>query len=312
MSLLNALNLGVIKFSSKEASRFTLNGILVTPNETVATDGHRLTMVTTPTVKGGGVASFPELPGFTIDGNWKPFVMPTDVAADLLKKIPKKSKIPILMHAAIGARSANGERIQVATTDLSTNTILDVRPVAGNFPDWQRVMPSGEIKGAISINARYLADIGSFIASHGERLPTCTILYRGHDRPLEIVAKISDTNQQIRSVIMGVKMDEADIPVAERKGKKDATVKAIAAPAVLAGPATEPIPVVNVRELSYEILADLFSEIPDKAQQDRLLMDPTLSDIITRRINAKLYPATEEPEPAEQEAVDMEVVESVQ
>lgn len=288
--LLNKHNLSIASFCCAEKSRFTLDGILVTPSCTVVTDGHRLVKVTTPTQQGGSDA-FPALPNFTAVAKWKPFIMPRVDAQEIARAIPKVNTIPVLNHAAVGA--ATKDSVQVAVTDLERKQVFDVRPCTGNFPDYERVIPTGEPVLEVGLNAKYMAEAFDALAKFGDkRMSACMLRIREKANAVEIFGRNLDTGQEMTHIVMPLRVDGLSWKAPE---KLDMT------------PAAAPAPEINTLELAYNILADLFSGISDAAQQERLLMDPTLAGIVQSRILQALNPpasaALADPEPEPEPAV---------
>jgi hypothetical protein len=105
--MLNKHNLNIARLAAKDESRYTLQGILVSPEHTTCTDGHQLTRVTTPKMD---PQAYPEVEGGSpATKTWEPFILPRDAALAISKAIPKSSTVPILGNAAIGeATNVNG------------------------------------------------------------------------------------------------------------------------------------------------------------------------------------------------------------
>jgi hypothetical protein len=141
LKLLNRKNLLATKFTAQEESRYTINGILITENETVGTDGHILARVSLPTDV--YVQDFPTIEGFTPNG-FKSAVLPSKTAQELEKAIPKSKYQPILNHAAV---TEHDGKLQLAVTDLESPRVITARPVEGTFPNWQAVFepPTQEV-----------------------------------------------------------------------------------------------------------------------------------------------------------------------
>src|SRR5579864_7215349 len=114
--LLTKHNLSVAALASKEASRFTLSGILVAPEETVVTDGHLLVAVGTSQLKAEGFPTREGTPSAVDD--WKPFVLDAADAKRALQALPKKSPIPVLECAAV--LEAEAGMATIVSTDLDT------------------------------------------------------------------------------------------------------------------------------------------------------------------------------------------------
>ena len=141
--MLNKHNLNLAALASKEMSRFTLNGILVTPTETVETDGHQLCTVSMQKTDTEAVPH-PNGVDFAPAADWKPFILPAGEALDIAKAIPKKSTVPICQNAFIGAKTDVNGTAQIAVTNLEQFRVFNPRKLEGNFPDWKRVIPKPE------------------------------------------------------------------------------------------------------------------------------------------------------------------------
>jgi hypothetical protein len=156
--MLNKYNLNLAQLASTEASRSALQGIFVTPNETVVTDGHQLTRVTTPDY---ALESFPQIAGINPTAEFKPFTMPTADALAAAKMLPAKTRIPVLNNAVLEVSTVNdAPAVKLGATDLDSPQVRNIKPVAGNFPDWERHMPKKEhATQAISFNVHLLMSV---------------------------------------------------------------------------------------------------------------------------------------------------------
>jgi hypothetical protein len=164
--MLNTHNLNIAKLAPKEDSRFTLSGILVTPECTVETDGEQLVIVSRPTTH--KASDFPTGPitDATPVNTHPAFIMSTADADAIAKylKTTKRSTLPILTNAAVCAEHtiANGQRyIPVLTANLDSTQTHQVRAIAGSFPNYERAMkPASEQKGfKIVLDARQLKSL---------------------------------------------------------------------------------------------------------------------------------------------------------
>lgn len=211
MSVLNVHNLNVAKLCSTEKTRFTINGILVTPKETVSTDGHRMTIVTTP--KNLDAASYPMLDNFTAVNEWDKFILPRVDALEIAKAIPKKTTIPILNNAAVGLKDPATEFVPVAVTDLERRRVFLPRPLKGNFPDFERVMPRGGPTFEIGLNAKYVKEaMDQFIPFVDQRSSTITLVLRNAGEAIEIRGRNTDTEQDMIHVLMPQRHKEGVTP----------------------------------------------------------------------------------------------------
>lgn len=149
-----ALNPQVLKLGTlapKDESRFTLNGILIDKDHAVVTDGHLLAKVNLPKVR---LDEVPTIRGMKVAREWNPFVLPTAMASEALKALPKKPSLPILANAFVG--EGDDKHVEIGVTDASRpKVIADKRP-DGTYPDWQRVCPQDKPDYEIVVNAALL------------------------------------------------------------------------------------------------------------------------------------------------------------
>jgi hypothetical protein len=186
MSLLTKNNLEIYRLASKEASRFALHGVCVTPESTVATDGHLLCEVGTSPLKAESYPAIPNMPAATDD--WKPFVLPAEGAARLLRDMPKRTTLPVLRCVAVLAEGGNSGAATAVTTDLERASPVIVRRDGASFPDYRRVLDGAVQAGektefAAAYNAAALADLFAYIAKASgakrgmEKPPKCLLRF---------------------------------------------------------------------------------------------------------------------------------------
>jgi DNA polymerase III beta subunit-like protein len=146
-------------------NRYTLNALCVTRQETVVTNGDYLVRVSLPKANGNG---FPQIATHPKEsGDWEQVLIPTDVAKDACRIIPKKQTIPILNNAMIAVQD---ERVIVAATDLDKSPMVESRMVDGNFPNWKACIPETQPTMQITLSANYLAQLcKSVIDFKGDR-----------------------------------------------------------------------------------------------------------------------------------------------
>lgn len=209
MLLLNKHNLNIAKIASREESRYTLKAIQVTDRETVVTDGHRLVRVTLPTECKPG--DFPQLEGFTPNGNGTPFLLDRDTALQATKLIPKKTTIPILNHAAVSAcKGEDGQvqQIQVCVTDLDHTQVLRPKPDNGRFPAWECVLPAGEPLAEVCLDASYIEELGKLLREFGGSGLAVRIRVYGKEKAVRMDARNGD-GQEMNAVVMPLRSSES-------------------------------------------------------------------------------------------------------
>ena len=182
-------NFTLAKFASREENRYTLQAILVTPDETAATNGHYLVRCTTVN-SGKTLDSYPVVPGVGELGADR-FLLSTASANQIAKNIPRKETIPVLNCAApIKPISLNKDaterQVGFVTTDLGSAKPVIERETKGSFPNIDMVMPKAdeEIAAKVTVSAKYLkelADYFSKLASAQQTDPVTITVYKGSE-----------------------------------------------------------------------------------------------------------------------------------
>ena len=194
--LLNKHNLNIHRFCAKEESRYTLRALLVTKNETVATDGHRLVRITAPKTNESLFPSVPDFKADDIEGN---VLLHADTAKELAATIPKGNKdIPILKTARIGQENGS---VRSVTTDLDITHLIQGKKVEGSFPDWRNVIPNKKPAFEIHVNAAYLAELSNFADSFSES-GFIRLQFFGADQAMRIDAENGADGQGMTAVLM--------------------------------------------------------------------------------------------------------------
>jgi DNA polymerase III sliding clamp (beta) subunit (PCNA family) len=204
MFLLNKLNFLVAPFASKEDSRYTLKAVHVTPEYTEATDGHRLVRITTPK---DSASEFPRVPGFTPNGSPKSFLLPVDAAKTIQKAVPK-THIPVVNHAAITGTGDENKPVAIAVTDLDNPQVFQPRPVTGQYPNTDIVIPKDDAAAVFqfTVRADYLAELCKAIqdfAGDGKYRPgIATLTFYGPSKAVRLDARNENTDQNLIAILM--------------------------------------------------------------------------------------------------------------
>jgi DNA polymerase III sliding clamp (beta) subunit (PCNA family) len=198
--MLNKHNLSIANLTSKDASRYALGGILVSPKRTAATDGHCLMVVDTPELS---VQDFPAVDGVTPADDFTPFILPRDEALNLAKSLPKKTALPILRSAAVCRESdANGQAV-FATSDMTSAQVFRPKKLEGTFPNIDMLIPDAD-KATLKIqfNPNLLISVLKELAPMaGDRLPYVTLSFTDKCSPVRIDVT-SEQGQHAIAVIM--------------------------------------------------------------------------------------------------------------
>lgn len=153
--LLNRSILGLAKLASKKQSRYTLQAIAVGKEQAVATDGHIMAVVQTKPMDDSAMPVIEGMAPRTLaDG--EQVLVSAEAASAALKTIPKRSNLPILQNAAMGADG------KLYTTDLE-NVSAFSHKVEGKFPDWKAVIPREAPVAEVSFDARKMIQLCDYI-----------------------------------------------------------------------------------------------------------------------------------------------------
>lgn len=198
--LLNANNLKLVDLASTDESRYNVAGLYVCALATVATDGHVLGAVATPT---DDPADFPQV----LNGNggawWEkelpPAILPRQACQDALKAIPKKPRQPVLGNALLTGDTIGSARCLV-TTDLDTTKVTETKAVHAEFPDWQACVPGGQPTLTVAYNPALLAKVLGLAAKMG--LKAVKLEFYDDVGPVKITGHILDTGQDVLFLVM--------------------------------------------------------------------------------------------------------------
>jgi len=204
--LLNKHNLAVAEFASKKESRYTLQAIQVTQDETVATNGDYLVRVDTPKVD---IDHFPTVVGTVPTVEAESFLLARQGALDMIKVLPKKTTIPILNHAKVGV-DAEGN-VQAITTDLETHRPVTIRKVTGQYPNWKALWPKKAPTVTVGVNAAYLAQLAKVAATYAGSCYMEISIWDAQSA-IRLDAYDSSTNQHFTALLMSLRGDMQDRP----------------------------------------------------------------------------------------------------
>jgi len=251
--LLNKYNFELAKLASKDSSRYSLNGIHVTPNETMETDGHQLVRITAVDL---AVSQFPAVDGIEAVDTWEPFSLTTQHALEIAKAIPggRQTNFPVLKNAVIG-RTENGTAC-VGVTDLDSPKVFRPRKLEGQFPKVDQVTPKiGAEKIAISLGLDILVPVLETLrkfAADNEGGSAVILRIKDKDSPIRLECENIETGQKAVAVVMprrcdttksAVRYPGVDMPVSEHFAPSSAeTAAAVESPAAEPAAAVESTP----------------------------------------------------------------------
>jgi len=209
VKLFNKWNLGLWRFAAKdvEKRRYPLKGVRLTARNSIATDGRRLVVIDTPDDK---PEDFPAVPGFEAKKNGRPFLLGSDGAKTLEKKIPKPSKCrfkPILQNMAMVSK---GHSATFAATDLDVNAapegtgVWKYTAMQGKFPDWKGVVKhfdTAETQATVELDGSMIAEVLAYLHKFSEERGV-TLEVQGPGDALRITAENKSTGQKAFALVM--------------------------------------------------------------------------------------------------------------
>jgi len=194
--LYNEHNLAVAKIASKSGILEEITGVYFTKDKTVATDRYRLLEITTPANM--KPEDFPLVSGASAMRGVSPFLARAKSLSEI--KLPKKPSLPILSNFAI--KHLDKESVQFLTTDLETAQVHSVYRLAGKFPDYEQIFPTGEPVVELVINGEMLAELLEIISKLDHQ---SAVKFKIYGKELPVVVEAGNADQKGRGMIMPIK-----------------------------------------------------------------------------------------------------------
>jgi hypothetical protein len=211
--LLNKQNLSVADLAPKEGSRYTLSAVHVSEHGTTVTNGHYLVNVSLPTE--AKESNYPSVDGFKPAENVEPFLLAANAAKSIAKSLPTKDRIPILNYARVGEPGEN--TLNIVTTDLEHQTqVFKPKKVTGQFPAWEKVLPTTEPAFKIALNADYLKMLCSHLLQFGGDGECMLLSFQSPDKGVLMETRNKETGQKWTALLMPMRADEAFIKGAKK------------------------------------------------------------------------------------------------
>lgn len=207
--MLNKHNLNIAKCCSPKTGGAT-TGILVTPERTVASDGHKLITITTPKADPEDYPMVQNAPG-AVTRTFTPFILQKSDALNIAKAIPNgKLKLPILGHAAIYSKSDENATAFIGVTNLDTAQMFTPCKMDASYPNWERVIPKQEDATlTIAIDARLIRDLMTqYIDAVADKTCPVVVTWRFSDRKsaIRMDGRVGD-EQDMTAVVMPYRID---------------------------------------------------------------------------------------------------------
>jgi len=196
----NKFNFSIARFGG---TREDLDGVYITPSETVATDGFRLIRV--KSIK-KDLSDYPQLPaGKQPKSNFQPFILPSQTALKIAGELSKiKTTIPILENAVI--TRAKQDSVEITFTDLETIQSIMARPKEATYPNYKEVINRREGKRFL-LDVKLLKDIVDFFYNFTTSKHIELYIPRDSEKPIFFTGtrRIDDIDQRADAVLMPIK-----------------------------------------------------------------------------------------------------------
>jgi len=115
--------------------------------------------------------------------------------------------LPIISNAVI--THADKDNVEIGKTDLESYNSVMSRTIQGEYPDYNKVFPTGQKCQKIQVNAEYLysllAFFKDFVDNHS-KIITLEIPIK-NDMPIQITAERQESKQTAIALLMPVKSD---------------------------------------------------------------------------------------------------------
>lgn len=197
--LYNKHNLAVANFASKSEIRKEIACVFFTDKKTVATDSFRLVEVSTDTALED--ERFPEQAGNRKPMKGvKPFLVNAKQVKDL--KLPNKGNNDEAL--ALGVFHSDKVRVEVATSEGDSRNL---RPVDGEFPDYEQIFPTEEPAVKILVNGEYLAEVASMLAKMNAFGKVEIELSSNPHKPIVLRGRNDKKTQTARAMVMPMLTD---------------------------------------------------------------------------------------------------------
>jgi hypothetical protein len=210
--LLNPKVLRLSKAASKEPQRETLACVHIRADGSAeATDGHMLVRWTPtekldpkeyPIIEGVNAGGVDE-EGNPLEPELEPFMLPRESAEGILKALPKgRTTFPILRNVLLDTEKTNADGNAVmAVTNLETAQVFKPRKTEGQFPDLDKVIPTGKRPAIrMGFDLHYLGILLDTLKALNVRY----IQVKSYDElePIKIEAIDSDSEGEVLAVLM--------------------------------------------------------------------------------------------------------------
>ncbi len=208
--MLNKHNFSIAEVceKSKLPSRFSILGLNVEANQTVATDGHILVIMSGT---GDSPEDFPVTEGITPTHSFEPFQVSKADALEIAKSAYKNFGVNKIFDCI--AVEPNCTQVKIGVNNLARQSVKQFEKVPGNFPNYRMVRKEkAEYKTAISFDAKLMISLlKALMPIADEKQPSVTLRIDEPDMAMRIDAVPStESSQTAESYLMPCRLHEQD------------------------------------------------------------------------------------------------------
>ena len=200
--LLNKNNLNLTDYCDKTNSKPEISGIYITPDETVATDGYVMVIVSTPKLD---IKDFPTDSTAPFTPKQVRAIIPANLAKSVANKLQTNTNLPILENAVI-KNFKNEEMITFLSTNLEIQEETKGQVIKGTYPDYKKILPTGTPKAQFTVSYEYLKNALTALAKTTKNDKSIKIELYGETSP--IVLKSSNDLQTTTALVMPIKVEK--------------------------------------------------------------------------------------------------------
>ena len=200
--LLNKNNLNLAEYCDKTNIKPEISGIYITPDETVATDGYVMVIVSTPKLD---IKDFPTDSTAPFTPKQVRAIIPANLAKSVANKLQTNTNLPILENAVI-KNFKNEEMITFLSTNLEIQEETKGQVIKGTYPDYKKILPTGTPKAQFTVSYEYLKSAITALAKTAKNDKSIKIELYGENNP--IVLKSSNDLQTTIALVMPIKVKE--------------------------------------------------------------------------------------------------------
>jgi hypothetical protein len=205
MSLLNRLNLMIAESAPEDGiNRYSLSGILVSPTETIATEGHLVIRMTTIPADAKAVNSNFETAG-VVNGAFEPFVLDRASALDALSLLPNSEWQERPKYAGIAFEDS--KPVVVVESESGPLRLIKTDSIASEkFPKVDLVQPKTEPIATVRLNVTLLKEILDVAEAMWPERQNRGVVFKIHGPDTAVEIEADNSDQQMKALLMPMRL----------------------------------------------------------------------------------------------------------